>query len=450
MATNTYVALKTTTLVGSTPSVTLDNIPQGYTDLVLVSTLNRTTTNTGSIGIRIKFNGDSGSNYSYTRVYSAPASDRGSNQNYISPWNANDPNFGMVNLINIQNYSNSTTYKTVIGRASAGDSNGYAYGNVAMWRSTAAITSIEITAAENFISGSVVLYGVAAEGALAKATGGAIYSDSQYWYHAFANSGTFTPTQSLTADILVVAGGGGGGGGGSTWANGGGGGAGGLLGFSAQSLTATGYTVTVGGGGTGGATYAKGASGTDSQFGALTLVKGGGAAGGYNVGTGSTGGSGGGGAGLASGGNTGGSATSGQGYAGGNGNNSANDTGNGGGGGGAGGAGENANTDGSNYGGDGGLGVSTYNTWSLATGIGQDVSGTYYLAGGGGGGAGTVGNFGSGGLGGGGNGGNGNANGSNGLIYSGSGGGGCGAAGSGGGTTGGNGGSGIVVVRYAK
>jgi hypothetical protein len=72
-------------------------------------------------------------------------------------------------------------------------------------------------------------------------------SDGTYYYHMFPFTGTFTPTQSITADVLVIAGGGGGGG---NW--GGGGGAGGLLYFSSQSLTATGYTCTVGAGGTGG------------------------------------------------------------------------------------------------------------------------------------------------------------------------------------------------------
>ena len=109
-----------------------------------------------------------------------------------------------------------------------------------------------------------------------KATGGTITSDASYWYHTFTGNGTFTPLQSLTADILVIAGGGGGGI--NQYGNtiGGGGGAGGLLYFSSQSLTATGYTCTIGGGGSANTTGAAGTNGSDSQFGALTLVKGGG------------------------------------------------------------------------------------------------------------------------------------------------------------------------------
>lgn len=430
MATNTYVALKTTTVGSGVSTFDITSIPSGYTDLILVA--NAACTATGQY-IALRFNSDSGTNYSDTVLEgngSSATSNRESNLNRVQMvyQRGTDSTFGTIQW-HIQNYSNSTTYKTVLGRWNfAGD--GVTAG-VSTWRNTNAITSITVLTSGTFVSGSsFTVYGVAAEGALAKATGGAIYSDSQYWYHAFGASGTFTPTQSLTADILVVAGGGGGG-----WTSGGGfhggGGAGGLLGFSSQSLTATGYTVTVGAGG------AVNALGVDSQFGALTLVKGGG----YGAKSGTaaaTGGSGGGGSEY----NTytaGGSGTSGQGNAGGTG--ASGSTNGGGGGGGAGAAGSNFGSGG----GAGGVGVSTYNSWSQATGIGQSISGIYYLAGGGGGTA-DAGTPGAGGYGGGGIGSKYNSStGGNGLPFTGGGGG----AG-GGNQTGGNGGSGIVIVRYAK
>ena len=159
----TYTPIATAT-ASNTASFTFNSL-SGYTDLIIVSTLNRTTTSAGSTNIKIQFNGDTGSNYSYTRVYgngTSAASDRGSNQTFVSPWNINDPTYGIVDIINIMNYSNTSTYKTLIGRASAGDSNGFAYANVAMWRSTSAITSIYLFASENFSSGNVTLYGIAA------------------------------------------------------------------------------------------------------------------------------------------------------------------------------------------------------------------------------------------------------------------------------------------------
>jgi hypothetical protein len=444
MPQNTYVALQTTTVGTATNTVTFSSIPQGYTDLVVVVDA----TSAGD-NVLARINGDTGSNYSFTRLSgngSSATSARASNQSYLNFDGAAYLTTGRSTwVIQFMNYSNTTTFKTILSRGSNAATGTDA--NVNLWRSTSAITSIAFIATSNtYQTGSTfTLYGIAASSVGAKATGGDIYVDSQYFYHVFDANGTFTPTQSISADVLVVAGGGGGGGGGSTWANGGGGGAGGVAYYGSQSLTATGYTCTVGAGGSGGATYAKGASGINSSFGALSAAIAGGAGGGYSNGVASTGGSGGGGAGLASGGNTGAAGTSGQGNAGGNGVNAANDTGNGGGGGGAGGAGQAAGVRGSTFGGNGGDGTTSYTSWLTATGLG--LSGA--IAGGGGGGAGTVGNFGVA-TAGGGNGGNGNANGTNGLAYSGGGGGGCGAAGSGGGTIGGNGGSGVIIIRYAK
>jgi len=111
----------------------------------------------------------------------------------------------------------------------------------------------------NAISGFIGTPAVSA----AKATGGTITSDATHWYHSFTASGTFTPLEALTIDIVVIAGGGGGG-----VAAGGGGGAGGVLGFASQSVTTTGYTCTVGAGGSSGSTSAS--NGNDSKFGSLT------------------------------------------------------------------------------------------------------------------------------------------------------------------------------------
>jgi hypothetical protein len=395
---------------------------------------------TGNSDVLMRFNSDSGSNYSATILTgdgsSASSARRTSSTSVILNY------FDFLNSttatqfnVNIQNYSNATTNKTALVRANRANQATEAV--VGLWRNTAAITQIDLTpSSSSFAVGSTFsLYGIAASSVGAKATGGAIYSDSQYYYHAFTASGTFTPTQSITADCLVVAGGGG--------AVHGGGGAGGLLAFTGQSLTATGYTVTVGAGGAGGnTTNTKGANGSDSQFGALTLVKGGGGgalgiASPSTLRDGSTGGSGGGGAPVGVTVGIGGSATSGQGFAGGNSGTGA-ITYPGGGGGGAGAAGAvGVNATG---GGAGGIGSSTYSSWGVATGIGQNVSGTYYLAGGGGGGSDS--GAGAGGLGGGGAGAA--------LTAT------AGTANTGGGAGGSSnnpgvaGGSGVVIVRYAK
>ena len=77
----------------------------------------------------------------------------------------------------------------------------------------------------------------------AKATGGSISFYGDKTIHAFTGSGTFTATEALTVEYVIVAGGGAGGTG-----LGGGGGAGGYR-TGTTPVSATSYPVIVGGGG---------------------------------------------------------------------------------------------------------------------------------------------------------------------------------------------------------
>ena len=272
-----------------------------------------------------------------------------------------------------------------------------------------------------------------------KAAGGTASLSGGYWIHTFTGSGTFTPTENLTCDFLVIAGGGGASGG-----TGGGAGAGGYRtsagtsggGGSAEtslSLTAsTGYTVTVGAGGNAGTQYPflKATNGSDSTFATITSA-GGGASGSRGGSTaivrGVTGGSGGGAGGQSSFNAPPGSGTTNQGFAGGNNYNSSQYTGGGGGGAGAVGA------DGTSGAcGNGGAGVTSSITGSAVARAGgggaakanSATSGTGANGGGNGAGTDQVGNPGT--------------------AYTG--------GGAGGGhqeQPGANGGSGIVIVRYA-
>jgi hypothetical protein len=293
----------------------------------------------------------------------------------------------------------------------------------------------KFTSSGNFYTGM----GTISATPVAKATGGTITTDGTNWIHTFTGSGTFTPTQSLTANYLVVAGGGGGG-------RAGGGGAGGLRSTvtatggggsleTALSLSSgTGYTVTIGGGGTGSdADGTTGTAGVNSVFSTITSIGGsGGNGGGANNPVTATGGSGGGGSfGNPAGSLVGGAPTQYQGFAGGAGLNG----GGGGGGGGAGAAGSNAVLNGNPEGGTGGIGLA----------IAISGTSTYY-AGGGGGAAHNAYNGGPGGNGGGGQGettpASGSKNSTFGTPNTGGGGGGSHASG------GNNGGSGIVIIRY--
>lgn len=400
MATSTDVPIYTNTLTGTASSVTIDlSTYQDYTDVKIVYSAQ---SSGGNAVLTMRFNGDSGSNYSSTYAYgtgSTAASGKETNQSALSAGDipSSSSNAFSANTIYLHNYSNTNTYKTALMRHNSPGV--VTVMSVGTWRSTSAITSVTLLG--SFNTGSTIsVYGIGTKSP-AKATGGAIYSDNNYWYHVFTSTGTFTPSQTLTADILSVAGGGGG------WA--GAGGAGGHVLTTSQSLVgSSSYTCTVGAGGPKMTTGGQGGN-SNVTGGALSLTAavGGGYGGG---GSGMAGGNGGSGGGGGWGFGAGGSGTAGQGYAGGQGT-----SGGGGAGGGAGGAASNPN---------GGPGINTYSSSYLtATSIG-DKSGTdYYISSGGG-------------------------------WPSSVGGGGYAVAGKpntgGGGGGDNNGGSGFVIVRYAK
>lgn len=439
MPTNTMVALKSTTVTGSVASsVTLDLTGiTGYTDLVLISSAQRGTSGSGEASFLITFNGDTTSGlYSSTLLYETPGSTRSSGANNIGlVGSAGDGGF-LTNTINFMNYTNTSVYKTVLGRFGYGQTNQLVRASVGLWRNFNAITSITMTPANGFAIGSTFnLYGITAAAAVtsAKATGGTItYAADGYTYHAFTSSGTFTPSTNLSCDVLVVAGGGAGG-----TRFGGGGGAGGVSFQSGRSASSgTGYTVTIGAGGS--ATANTGNSGSNSVFDTITSNGGGGGGSNRATNAGVTGGSGGGasyGAGAsANQGNTGGA--TGYGFGGGN----AGTYFSGSGGGGAGSVG--ADSVSASVAGNGGAGLNTWAQWLSATSLG--VGG--YIAGGGGGGLNNPGTPGTA-TGGGGAGSQGTATATAGTANTGGGGGGGGYSGTSDGN-GASGGSGLVIVRY--
>ena len=161
---NTYVALATNTLGSAAASVTFSSISGAYTDLVLVCSPITTTTN-DQIAIRV--NGDTGSNYSRIILAgngSVTASYAGSSETYAyTGYYSTLYTNPTTNIFNFMNYSNATTYKTILGRSSSAATTALA--SVNLWRSTSAITSIVLTiyGATNFSTGSTfTLYGIAA------------------------------------------------------------------------------------------------------------------------------------------------------------------------------------------------------------------------------------------------------------------------------------------------
>lgn len=162
---STYTPISSTTLGSSTATVTLSSISSSYTDLVLVIVSAVTVT---SNDLRLQFNGDTNSNYSTTTLYgtgSAAGSARETSTTSIllDYYAAPDTTLGKtVHLVSINNYSNTTTYKTLLSRANKADSGVDA--NVGLWRSTSAINSISIFSnGRSIAAGSTfTLYGITA------------------------------------------------------------------------------------------------------------------------------------------------------------------------------------------------------------------------------------------------------------------------------------------------
>lgn len=164
----TYTPIAKTILSNNSATITFSSISGSYTDLILVTSAFLTEPNSQTIWVR--FNDDSGSNYSYTQLYgtgSVAASSRENNLTKTSLANRANPIDSLqdgIGIAQFMNYSNSTTHKRIISRG--GNANEALSLVVSSWRSTAAITKIELFPGDvtySFRSGSTfTLYGIAA------------------------------------------------------------------------------------------------------------------------------------------------------------------------------------------------------------------------------------------------------------------------------------------------
>jgi len=154
---STYEPIATTTLGSTQTSVTFNSF-SGYTDLFLVASVS---SSSGSGGVAsLRFNGDSGTNYSATYMYgtgSTAASGRESNMNVMSGGDFPASGTFSVNQYHIQNYANTNTNKTVLMRHST---NGVTVASVGLWRSTSAITSLTLSSGGYATGSTFTLYGI--------------------------------------------------------------------------------------------------------------------------------------------------------------------------------------------------------------------------------------------------------------------------------------------------
>lgn len=155
----TYEPIQTTTLSSAQATVTFSSIPQTYTDLFIVFQ----GTSPASADFRIRVgNGslDTGSNYSRTFMYgdgSSAGAGRDANTTY---WTSTSyTSVGNV-LFNISNYSDTSTFKTMLNRY--GGAGFLVYAGINLWRSTAIIDTISFFhLVQTFSAGSsFTLYGI--------------------------------------------------------------------------------------------------------------------------------------------------------------------------------------------------------------------------------------------------------------------------------------------------
>lgn len=146
---STYTPIATYTATGSVSTVTFSSIPGTYTDLVLIGFAKDSNNYTG-----LRVNNNSSALYSRT-IMTWNGSSAGSSRTtgdttlYVG---GNGTNFE-VTRYNFMNYSNTTTYKTIIGTQTTADATSIA--SVNLWRSTSAINEINIYS----VSGATILTG---------------------------------------------------------------------------------------------------------------------------------------------------------------------------------------------------------------------------------------------------------------------------------------------------
>jgi hypothetical protein len=163
---STYTPIATTTLGSATTSYTFTSIPTTYTDLILI--VNAKNSATGSYPKMQLGNGsvDTGANYSRTFLSGTGSSAlSGRNTGYtfasLAAYADSGTTFDYTAIAHLMNYSNTTTFKTILVRANSSQ-----YGvdaQVDLWRSTVAINTIKVLADTNFEAGTTfTLYGIAA------------------------------------------------------------------------------------------------------------------------------------------------------------------------------------------------------------------------------------------------------------------------------------------------
>jgi hypothetical protein len=167
----TYVPITTTTFGSTTASVTFSSLPTTFSDLVVVANGKTQSSSSSLNDIGVRFNGDTGSNYTtiktFSLSYSSLTVSTNINGTAIETYMDCSPtvdNLGSSFKLDIFDYNTTYSYKNIINRAAAmTQTDKGVFLTASTWKSTAAITSITIfpTSGSGFYAGTyIALYGI--------------------------------------------------------------------------------------------------------------------------------------------------------------------------------------------------------------------------------------------------------------------------------------------------
>jgi hypothetical protein len=171
-ATSAFDSLGVVVLTATTASITFSNIPQTYTHLQIRGVHRSTDSGASDVTLVAQFNGDTGSNYSYHRLYgygSSASADAATSSSSLAIGNvATDGNTATVytaSISDILDYTSSVKHKTTKSLSGFdNNSNGSVHVGSGSWRASSitGITSILVkTSGSSFTAGTTIsLYGI--------------------------------------------------------------------------------------------------------------------------------------------------------------------------------------------------------------------------------------------------------------------------------------------------
>lgn len=163
----TYDSIATTTLSSPASTITFSGISNTFTDLRLVIVGN--TTNASGVQVLFRFNSDTSALYSTTWIYgdgSSVFSQRVTGEDLIRGQFLNGSSGAIgLGIYDIFSYAGSTNKTVLIESSSDNNGSGRTYRMVGLYRSTSAITSIQMfMGAGSWTAGTTAtLYGIKSE-----------------------------------------------------------------------------------------------------------------------------------------------------------------------------------------------------------------------------------------------------------------------------------------------